>query len=206
MANDYASRTTSRKPSQPKVMPGWVWLVSGVLIGLFVAGLVYLSQYAKTLPADAPTATRQKVEPKKTNTADIKAELIKSRREVARELTKAALTKFDFYTILPDLEVVIPESETLSPDSHQESGEASKKQGTYLLQAGSFRKSEQADSLKARLALLGFDVSVETVTIKDNETWHRVRIGPYTDVSALESARSRLRRNDVYTILVKLKQ
>ena len=52
----------------------------------------------------------------------------------------------------------------------------------YYLQAGSFRRFEDADRVKAQLALLGVVAGVQRVTINGGETWHRVRVGSYNFV------------------------
>ncbi|HTA65042.1 MAG TPA: SPOR domain-containing protein, partial [Xanthomonadaceae bacterium] len=65
------------------------------------------------------------------------------------------------------------------------------KSGQYLLQAGAFRNNEQADDLKARIAMLGLIGHVETVQTPSGEM-HRVRLGPYATASELEAAKQKL--------------
>ncbi len=74
-----------------------------------------------------------------------------------------------------------------------------------MLQTGSFRQPEQADRLKARLALLGIEANIQTVHIKNGETWHRVRVGPIKDIATLNLTRKRLRDVGVPSIVVKNK-
>jgi cell division protein FtsN len=66
--------------------------------------------------------------------------------------------------------------------------------GTYVLQVGSFRKSSDAERLKAQLAMLGIQTSIQTVTIASGQTYHRVRTGSYTKADA-NALRSRLKSN-----------
>jgi cell division protein FtsN len=56
--------------------------------------------------------------------------------------------------------------------------------GTYYLQAGSFQNVGDAEKLKAKLALSGFEASLQTVNIPDKGVWHRVRLGPYSNDEA----------------------
>ena len=63
----------------------------------------------------------------------------------------------------------------------------------YVLQVGSFRSLDDADGMRARLALLGLEAVVQTVAIDGETAWHRVRVGPYTELRALNRARIRLR-------------
>ena len=75
----------------------------------------------------------------------------------------------------------------------------------YVLQVASLRKLEDADSLKARLALLGLQSSIQTVSVDGSEKWHRVRVGPFTGRAALNEARAQLKRNDFDVLVMKLK-
>ena len=125
-----------------------------------------------------------------------------------------ARPRFDFYTILPEMEVVIPEEPEASGTPSRPAPVAAPaaavtpppaaKAGGYILQAGSFRSATDADGLKAQLALLGYQASVQTVTI-NQDTYHRVRVGPYADRVSADAARERLRANAVATMLLRLK-
>ena len=123
--------------------------------------------------------------------------------------------KFEFYTLLPELEVVVSDEDLPAPgpapaassaadtkvattaaavkDDARGDAEAALKSGHYILQVASFKSMKDADGLKAELTLLGFRPVVQTVAIDSDEEWHRVRIGPYADRESLEAARIRLR-------------
>jgi len=60
------------------------------------------------------------------------------------------------------------------------------------LQVGSFGNAVDAETQKARLALMGVQAQVTPVRINER-TWHRVRVGPYDSRQEAESARARLR-------------
>ncbi len=62
---------------------------------------------------------------------------------------------------------------------------------SYLLQIGAFKRAEEAEVLRARVALTGFEVSVVQANI-DGATWHRVRLGPFARLDDLNRARARL--------------
>ena len=78
--------------------------------------------------------------------------------------------------------------------------------GTYVLQVGSFRSAGDAERRRATLALLGLEARVQTVTIDGEATWHRVQVGPYDELGALNDARVRLRENDIETIALKVRK
>ena len=124
-----------------------------------------------------------------------------------------AKPKFEFYTLLPEMEVVVPDEDLAAPapapaesstttetptsaateDDAPGDTDPALKSGHYVLQVASFRSIRDADGLKAQLTLLGFQPVVQTVAINSDEKWHRVRIGPYADRDSLEAARIRLR-------------
>ena len=74
----------------------------------------------------------------------------------------------------------------------------------YLLQAGAFQASAQAEELKARIALLGLSARVEPATI-DGKTVHRVRMGPYGTASDLADAKRKLERGGLPAMAIKVK-
>lgn len=126
--------------------------------------------------------------------------------------TEAPRPRFDFYTILPEMEVVIPEEPptdaaapraVLPPPAPAIDSTPPTARG-YVLQAGSFRSASDADALKAQLALLGYEASVQTVSI-NQDTYHRVRVGPFASRDRADAARAQLAASAVSTILLRLK-
>ncbi len=76
----------------------------------------------------------------------------------------------------------------------------------FFLQAGSFQNAPDADNLKARLALLGFEASIQTRPLPEKGVWHRVRVGPYADVEELNRVRGVLKQNNIETTLVRVRE
>ena len=74
--------------------------------------------------------------------------------------------------------------------------------GWYVLQIGSFTRLDAAESLKARLALVGMNARIQPVRI-NRETWYRVRIGPTDDLEQLNADRARLQEHRFGYYLVK---
>ena len=116
--------------------------------------------------------------------------------------TKVGETKprFDFYKILPGQE---------EPATDKQFREANKTRSAereaFYLQAGAFQNAPDADSLKARLALLGVEATIQTTTLPDKGVWHRVRAGPYTSIDDLNQARETLKQNGVETTLIRVR-
>ncbi|GAB3104938.1 SPOR domain-containing protein [Pseudomaricurvus hydrocarbonicus] len=119
------------------------------------------------------------------------------------EKIKAQVPKprFDFYQLLKETEVVVKDP-TPAPKTQTQPSE----QQEFILQVGSFKKSADADRLRAELILMNLEAQVETVTVRNGETWHRVLVGPYDSSSRVASARSTLVSNDINPLLLKRKK
>jgi cell division protein FtsN len=109
--------------------------------------------------------------------------------------------RFDFYKILPGIEE--PATDQQLKDAQKASPAASKE--AFFLQAGAFQSAADADNLKARLALLGVEATIQAAAVPDKGVWHRVRIGPYTSVEDLSRTRDALKQNGVETTLIKVR-
>lgn len=115
---------------------------------------------------------------------------------------KAAETKprFDFYKILPGVEEPATDQQLRDAKTTPSAAKES-----FYLQAGAFQNAPDADNLKARLALLGVQASIQTTTLPDRGVWHRVRLGPYGSVEELNRARDTLKNNGIDTTLIKVR-
>ncbi|UNK48106.1 SPOR domain-containing protein [Lysobacter sp. S4-A87] len=74
----------------------------------------------------------------------------------------------------------------------------------YLLQAGAFQASGQAEEMKAKIALLGLSARVESASIKGS-TVYRVRMGPYGTASDLADAKRKLASGGLPAMAIKVK-
>jgi len=168
---------------------GWTGLALGLAIGLAVAAGIW--HYKSRPPADASVPAKQK-----------KREPASARDEGADKDPAADSgtgTTYDFPEKLKHQEILIPEKEK---DLHHDvRAPPVTRPGTYYLQAGSFRNEADADRVRAKLALTGTESKVQKVSV-DTETFYRVRMGPYTDLDALNRARTRLKQADIDAILV----
>ena len=86
------------------------------------------------------------------------------------------------------------------------SGQQDSSKDVYFIQAGSFQNPADADNQKARLAILGFESSVEPANLPDKGTWYRVRMGPYTKVEEINRVRQSLAQAGISANLVKIKE
>lgn len=189
MSKEY--KNVSDKERRKKNSPGlpWLWLITGLLTGALITFLIMLSLQDK-----------QKTSPQSTlkKTIDNTLKKIAEQPKKIKEYT----SKFDFYKILPEFEDIIP-------DFMERPATATIKKkiipGTYVLQVGSFRKTSEADTLRAQLALTGIETSIEHVVIK-NEDWYRVRLGPFSNPDILEKQRDLLQKNGIDAILLSIRK
>ncbi len=195
MPRDYARNGSSRH----KPLPGWLWGLGGLAVGLFVAFLVWLDKQP---------------EPPTPSLAEMKRSLEQKARRAAEDVTRKAREKtaaakraaeqepeLDFYVVLPQLEVTVSDAEL----EEERKRPAPRQKVRYMLQAGSFRDYAKADRLKATVALLGLTARIQKVTIEGRGTWHQVRVGPFDSLRKLDQARARLQKQGIQPIVLKLK-
>jgi cell division protein FtsN len=189
---DYKNRRKSSKKSKP--VRGWLWFLAGLLIG--VAGTLF-AEFQEYFSAEGVVqAVREATSSDESDTlakAGKKAPANKSKRP-----------SFEFYTMLPEMEIAVPEKE-LAASTSAATRPVESKNVTYVLQAGSFRNLAQADRLKAELALIGMPVKIQTVSIEGGSKWHRVRVGPFTNLQALNEARTELQSNGLKVMVLKVR-
>ena len=65
---------------------------------------------------------------------------------------------------------------------------------SYVLQAGSFNNFQDADQLKAKLAMNGLVAQIQKIIIEGKGEYYRVRLGPFENLEALEAAEQQLKR------------
>ncbi|HLG53338.1 MAG TPA: SPOR domain-containing protein [Steroidobacteraceae bacterium] len=177
------ARDYKRSKAHRDSFSGWTGLLIGAVGGLAVGlALYFLDPRTPAAPAGDAAA-----EPEPAS---------------ARESTgQEPAERYDFYEMLPNFEVVVPEREAAvrrdAPAAPVE------RAGAYVLQVGSYRKFTEADRIRAQLALQGIESKVQRVSV-DNDTWHRVRIGPITDLRELNRIRDRLREADMDLLVIRV--
>ena len=112
--------------------------------------------------------------------------------------------RFDFYKILPGSEEPVTDRD-LKEAARNAKSRAEDAKDVYYVQAGSFQNPADADNQKARLAILGFESSVEPMSVPDKGTWYRVRLGPYTHLDEINRVRQSLAQNGIDASLVRMK-
>jgi cell division protein FtsN len=115
------------------------------------------------------------------------------KHEPAPPATPEAAPSFDFYKVLPD-----NASGTL-PSTAAPAASAP----LLYLQAGAFQRADEADNMKAQLALLGVEAVIQTSEVAGKGMLHRVRVGPFHTIDEANRTRSLLAQNNIQVTLVK---
>lgn len=80
--------------------------------------------------------------------------------------------------------------------------EAPKAASSFVLQAGAFRGQDEADAMKAKLALIGLEARVLPADV-EGKPMYRVRVGPYAQLEDMNRARSRLAESGIESTVVR---
>jgi cell division protein FtsN len=186
MTHDFAKKpkaaTKKKKPQRKSQVPGWVWLFTGIVAGVFISFLGYLAGLA-------PEAAPEKATPISVSNKNPSSK---------NPSSKTNVTKFDFYTLLPEREVIVPVEQDDEPGQPTQAT-------IYILQAGSFKHAGDADRLRARLILMGLEARVEQISSASGGLWHRVQVGPFQNRSRMNKARNTLINEGIDTLLLKRK-
>lgn len=195
-----------------KPVPGWIWLVCGVVIGGFLVMLAKLEPGSGEVRREA-AAPRSSAPAGKPQT---------------QAQSQPNRPKYEFYHLLPESQVSTPQgglptpAPSTKPVTPEEAARIDRERAEaalagqvpppappvvaqapsqpattpaarsqYFLQAGSFRQSSDADRVRAQLLLLGQSARVESSKVND-QLWHRVLIGPFSDRAQLEQAQKEL--------------
>ncbi len=253
MAARRSKSQARRNPSRG--LPGWAWLVIGVLVTLLVVlaaprllksgaeGDGFLRIGPKPDP-DAQPATSSSDD--SAVAPDLATDLPASGKTGD---DKPKPTQYDFYTLLPGEEVAMSDAELAASAKAEATAQAAAAQAgisaatdglpapitetsgaaaiaassinseampansatsppstsgdaRYVLQAGAFGGSADAETVKAKIAMLGLNARVETATI-GGKTMHRVRMGPYGTASELADAKAKLASGGLPAMAVK---
>lgn len=173
------AKRNTRNNKQQSSFP-WGVMFLGIAVGVFLMFLIHLKD---NVPAD------------------------EQGKAAVEKVSKGIEPTFDFYTLLPEMEVVVdtpkPSQQVVVTPPQQT--EDSTEKVSYLLQVGSFKNLSDADGFRARLALLGIESKVQTVTIDNKDTWHRVQIGPIIGRDKVDALQTQLKQNSIDSLLMRAK-
>ncbi|HVI59685.1 MAG TPA: SPOR domain-containing protein [Luteimonas sp.] len=128
------------------------------------------------------------------------------KRQLAQQQAAAAASHPDAATPAATVAQAAQPAATPAPVANAASAAAPARdnQAPYILQAGAFGASGDAEALKARIALLGLNARVESAAI-NGKTVYRVRMGPYGTATELASAKDKLANGGLPALAIKVK-
>lgn len=197
MSRDYkpAPQKTS---SSNKGSPFFTGLLVGLLLGVGISVGVAMFIKGGTSPFVSKTTPAAKIDHGDSNTPSDTSALPK---DAYTGTDAQGKPRFDFYTILPNSESPVTEQEIKKKETR---AEPSKAKETYFLQVGAFQTEQEADNMKAKLALLGLETIVQTANIPDKGVLHRVRVGPFADLDQINKAKDELAKNGFHADMIKV--
>jgi cell division protein FtsN len=189
MSQDYRKRSGASRTKKSSQTPAWVGFVAGLLVGVLITGLAWL-KIGELTPESIVGASKEQAEP------------------ASQEKPAVAKPRFDFYTILPEMEVVVSAPDVVAerePPAAAGAAPVEEAGGSYMVQMGSFHKHSDADRMKASLALMGIEADIQKVNVNSGEVFHRVRSTPLSRDEA-NQLRERLQQQDINSLVVRLRQ
>ena len=213
------------KAPSKKPMPGWIWLACGLAIGGFMVFLFSLepgrdeirrnkaeqaraSQTSKPAPATPRSSEPDKpkydfytllpesevIVPPDALPPPAPAQPAVTPEQAAKIDAARALAALNGETPPPAPPVAPAPTVTQAPLSTQ-----------FFLQAGSFRRKDDAESVRAQITLLGQSVRVESGRVRE-ETWYRVLVGPFANREQLAVSQKALSANGFGNLLLQQRQ
>jgi cell division protein FtsN len=152
-----AGRKTRKKTNNS--VPGWIYMLVGLAIGLTVAFAIYVND--RKQPGRSPALA-------------MPPEPASSKPEAVADEPERGIT-FDFYEMLPSLDVEIFEDER-APARNTAPARVSQP-GIYILQAGSFTNLTDANRRKAEIGLIGVSSEIKKGNVA-GRTVYRVYTEP----------------------------
>lgn len=191
MTRDYKNSTPTREKKASKGSPFFSGLLVGLVLGVGISVVLAIFITGGKSPFENKVTPAAVIEP------EVSAETPAAAPDTPAETEENP--RFDFYTILPGNESQVTEREI-----QQKQTEATVTSETYFLQVGAFQTEQEADNMKAKLALQGMEAIVQTAEIPEKGTWHRVRVGPFSDIGQINRTRAQLLENGFTADLIKV--
>ena len=186
------TRDYKRTTRRPLDLSRWREFGYGLLAGAALATLAFVYAGGKAHRA-AELADAPHPDPHRTAPAD---------NDPGGVAVGKPSEKYDFYQMLPNFEVVVPEKDK-DVKRDLPAGAPIERPGVYVLQAGSYRNEADAERVRQQLALQGVAAKVQRVAV-DADVWHRVRIGPITNLAELNKVRKQLRAAEVDVLVIRV--
>ena len=220
-----AKRGASRyKAPAKKPVPGWIWLACGLVVGVFVMLLMNLQPGGDAVKRNKAETARASSQPKpKSGTQSqqpskpkydfytllpeseviVPPDALPPPMPAQQPVTPEQAAKIDAARAQAALNgETPPPAPPVAPAAPAAQAPLSTQ---FFLQAGSFRRKDDAESVRAQIILLGQDVRVESGRVRE-ETWYRVLVGPFANREQLAVSQKALSTNGFSNLLLQQRQ
>ena len=188
MAHDFAKKSTrkqsatkGRRKSKAVVETpssfSWSWFLLALALSALVIILVMLKLHHDKHPSHTKNT-------------------ISKHQQHTKKQSKQNVPRFDFYTLLPKTKVWLPKQ------SNKKS-QQSAKHYAYVLQVASFKQYQDADKMKAKLSLAGYNVTIKTNQDSHGQ-WNRVWVGPFQSEQNAFETQENLAKQNITGLIVKI--
>jgi cell division protein FtsN len=196
------SKNSNRPSARGNEFPVFAGILLGIVMGLAIAGGIAWFVLKKNPVTPPFKETPPPVMPAKPAVE----KPVNGKPAAAGTASGEGKARFEFYkelTVKPDTASKKndrTEPVVNKPVASVKSGE---KANAYFLQEGAYTTPEDAEKVKAKLALLGMVANVQPANIPDKGVWYRVRLGPYKNADEMNEALASLKLNGLNAAPIK---
>ncbi len=181
-----------RSASPGKGMSLLAGILIGMVLGLIIAAIMawYIlktpSSIVSNVTHEAAKLVPDSVKPESATSA-------KSGPGQSSGVSGDGKPRFEFYKVLTDKQDA---TTSAAPVQANRPADKAISREAYFLQAGAFTSTDEADRLKAKLAMLGVEAAIQDAMVSD-KTMHRVRLGPYKNEDEMKKILAILKQNGI---------
>lgn len=179
-------------------------LIVGLILGLGIAVGVAVVIYKTPLPFTNKGAQEKSVAPANGDLTDPNKPLY-GKKAAAKEAVPAPapVTPQDAAKAPVVDKATLAKEKAEAIKAEAAKAESADEKWIYYLQAGAFRETADAETMKAKLALMGFEATVSERQAETG-TLHRVRVGPFGQLETMNRVRTKLSDNGIDVAVVRI--
>tara|TARA_B100000902_G_C27225417_1_gene871919 strand:- start:627 stop:1184 length:558 start_codon:yes stop_codon:yes gene_type:complete len=182
MARDYKYRASPKKQKQS--IPPWIWILTGCFLGILIMSIAWFQLEPSSNAIEEWIGAKPDREPQSIEKKQVKIGSLVHK------------PRFKFYEKLGRQEIKVP-------DEKIELREQSEKNKNFQIQIGSFKKYEDSEALKAKLAFLGIETKIVKIELSRDYTRFRVLSKSIEGREDLDLAIKKLNKNGYNDLFIK---
>lgn len=215
----FGHNTSSRSKSILSNLANPMFIIISLVGLLFIGSIIYL-EYLKSNDKNI-IKTTGKVESKK---AKVLASLASKQGQNNQNNKDKQSNKpvFEFYHTLPkgngsinigrdvasnsnNVDNINNTNQVISKNNNklnkiENKSEQNKK--TYVVQLASFRDLKDAEAMRAKLILSGYDVQIQSVKLPSGDVWHRVKTSKINDIKIAQNISKELKKQSIDSMVM----